>query len=162
VSGRYTPERIQNHGLNVEITVHSSPWNHTFLLQIIIPMNKCYTTTGISFLIKRLGAVWIFSFWRNWNLRNGLCYWLGVWYSITFPSSQISLSQIHRVWDGNGFYRSLCYNSILQLIAHSSTHFFTIEMQHISMSFICLTINIQIYSIYNYISLINLCLNYNY
>ena len=64
--------------------------------------------------------------------------------------------------DENGFYRSLCYNSILQLITHSSTHFPTIEMQHISMSLVCLTTNIQIYFIYNYISLINLCLNYNY
>ena len=88
--------------------------------------------------------------------------WLGIWHSITFPCSQISLSQIHRVGDGNGFYRSLCYNSILQLIAHSSTHFPTIEMQHISMSLLCLIINIQIYFIYNYISLINLCLSYNY
>jgi hypothetical protein len=44
---------------------------------------------------------------------------LGIWHSITFSISQISLSQIHRVRDGNGFYRSLCYNFILQLIAHS-------------------------------------------
>jgi len=47
-----------------------------------------------------------------------------------------------------------------QLIAHSSTHFSTIEIQHISLSLVCLTINIQIYSIYNYISLINLRLIY--
>ena len=82
--------------------------------------------------------------------------------TLIFPSSQISLSQIHRVGDGNGLYRSLYCNSILQLIAHSSTHFSTIEMQHISMSLIYLTINIQIYSIYNYTNLINLYQNCNY
>ena len=37
-----------------------------------------------------------------------------------------------------------------------------IEMQHISMLLLYLTINIQIYFIYNYISLINLYLNCNY
>jgi hypothetical protein len=81
---------------------------------------------------------------------------------MTFLSSQISLSQIHRVGDANGFYRSQCYNSTLQLITHSSTHFTTIEIQHISMSLVYLTINIQIYFIYNYINLVSLCLKCNY
>ena len=63
---------------------------------------------------------------------------IGIWHFITFQSSQINLSQIHRVGDGNRLYRSLCYNSILQLIAHSSTHFPKIKIQHISMSLVCL------------------------
>jgi hypothetical protein len=49
--------------------------------------------------------------------------WLEILHYITFSCPQLTLSQIHRVVDENGFYRSLCYNSILQLIAHSSTHF---------------------------------------
>ena len=65
--------------------------------------------------------------------------WFEIWHSITFPSSQINLSQIHSVKDGNGFYRSLCYNSILQLIPHSLTHFLTIKIQHISMSLVCIS-----------------------
>ena len=105
---------------------------------------------------KSLRGVWILHFRRIKIYLIDYAIWFGIWHFITFSSSQINLSQIHRVGDGNEFYRSLCYNSILQLIAHSSTHFPTIKMQHISMSLICLTINIQIYFIYNYISLINL------
>jgi hypothetical protein len=50
----------------------------------------------------------------------------------------------------------LCSN-----LYHTFQVILTIEMQHISISLVCLTINIQIYSVYNYISLINLCLNCN-
>jgi hypothetical protein len=38
---------------------------------------------------------------RNWNLTNEICYFFRMWPSTTFQSYHISLSQIHKVRDGN-------------------------------------------------------------
>ena len=88
------------------------------------------TSIGIynNFLIykKLLGAIWIFSFWRKWNLVNGLFYLARNLTFSNFLRPHISLSQIHRTGNRNWYAMFLLCN-----IACSSTR---LEIQNISIS----------------------------